>query len=131
MAPDLRRRTGRLGERLAAERLVRSGYRVIDRNYRKREGELDLVAARGGVLVFCEVKTLIAPDGFQLLPASPLESVGPRKRAKIRRLARAWLADRAAARSLPRFRDMRFDAIGVVLSASGELVAFEHIESAF
>jgi putative endonuclease len=128
---DRRRNTGRLGERIAAERLQRCGYRLVERNYRRREGEIDLIARRGPVLVFCEVKTLIAPGGTRPGPAHPLEAVRPAKRAQVRRLARAWLAERSAAGSAPGCRDLRFDAIGVVLSPSGDLLAFRHVESAF
>ena len=49
-------RLGRSGERLAADYLKTRGYRLVDRNVRRREGEVDLVALQGGTLVFVEVK---------------------------------------------------------------------------
>ena len=59
---DPRRALGALGERLAAEHLERAGYRIVERNYRTRYGELDIVASGERCLVFCEVKTS-APGG--------------------------------------------------------------------
>jgi putative endonuclease len=127
---DARRRVGRLGERIAAERLAKLGYRVVERNYRTREGEIDLIACGRGALVFCEVKTLVARGRPARGPASPLEGVGPAKRAQVRRMARAWLAERAGLTPAGS-RSVRFDAIGVVLSPAGALVALEHLEAAF
>jgi hypothetical protein len=54
---DERLELGRLGEALAAARLEAAGMRVVDRNWRCRDGEIDLIAAGPGLLVFCEVKT--------------------------------------------------------------------------
>ena len=127
MSSDRRTTVGRIGERLAAERLEAAGYRVIERNYRTREGELDVIARRGEVLVFCEVKTLVA-RGTGNGPAYPLEAVRHAKRTKIRKLARAWMGERTG---VVRFRSVRFDAIGVTLSPGGRLLAIEHVEAAF
>jgi putative endonuclease len=119
---------GRLGERLAARHLERNGYRIVDRNYRAREGEIDLVATRGATLVFCEVKTLVARESYAAGPAHPLEAVGPAKRRQVRRIARLWIAER---RRRGFSIDIRFDAIGVSLSRRGELIDLEHVENAF
>ena len=70
------------------------GWRILERNHRTREGEIDLIATRRGTLAFCEVKTLVrrrAPPAAEG-PSDPLECVGPAKRIRVRRLARAWLA---------------------------------------
>jgi putative endonuclease len=125
---DGRRETGLAGERIAGERLERLGYTVIERNHRRREGEIDLIAARDGVLVFCEVKTLVRRRPGGRGPAFPLEAVGWAKRAQVRRLARAWLGSRARAR---RWREIRLDAIGVWLSPEGEVLGIDHVENAF
>jgi putative endonuclease len=128
VSPDARRGTGRRGEAVAAELLQRAGYRVLERNFRTREGEIDLIAARRGTLVFCEVKALIArPGGPSAGPAHPLEAVGPAKRAQVRRVARVWLASHAR----PAARELRFDVVGVTLSPAGELLRVEHVEGAF
>ena len=101
---------------------------MVERNFRTREGELDLIAHRDGALVFCEVKTLVArPGGPAAGPANPLEAVGPAKRSQVRRIARVWLASHRDRR----WRALRFDAIGVLLSPGGELLQLQHVEGAF
>jgi putative endonuclease len=129
---DRRREIGSRGEEIAARRLERLGYSVIERNYRTRTGEIDLIAERDGTLVFCEVKALVARKGSSRGPAFPLEAVGHAKRAQVRQLARGWLADRADAEGAGRrFREIRFDAIGLSLTPAGELLHLEHVEAAF
>jgi len=123
--PDNRRRElGDAGEQLAADHLARRGFKILDRNYRTRWGELDIVACDERTIVFCEVKTRIAPRAGR----DPLESIHPRKRAQIRRIAGRWLADRS---DHPRVSDLRFDAIGVTLTSDGRLLRLDHIEAAF
>lgn len=135
---DPRRRLGRRGELLAERYLEGRGLSVVERNFRVREGELDLVLAGPNVLVFCEVKTRVAgrsrsgpaagPDPF-----SPLESVGIAKQRRLRKLAAIWLArrsERSGAAPAGR-RDLRFDVVGVVLSPAGALLRLDHAENAF
>ena len=108
--------------------LVRLGHAVLDRNFRTRYGELDAVTRTGDCLVFCEVKTRRA--GGQRGPATALEAVGPSKRRRLRLMAREWFRLRGGAHErLP--RSVRFDAVGVVVDARGQLVALDHVEDAF
>jgi putative endonuclease len=124
MSSDRRALLGARGEQLAAEHLARRGLRIIERNFRTRFGELDVIAGSPAVLVFCEVKTRIARgDG-----RDPLESVHPHKRGQVRRIAARWLAERP---DHPRARELRFDAIGVTLDREGRLVRLDHVEGAF
>ena len=125
MKPDHRRRLGELGESLAAGHLERRGYSVIDRNFRTRYGELDLVAADRRCLVFCEVKSRVGPAGG----IGPLAAVGPAKRGQVRRMARQWLAERGDRG--PRPPQMRFDAIGITLDRHGRVIDLDHLEGAF
>jgi putative endonuclease len=122
MSTDLRHELGRLGERLAAEHLERLGYRVLARRHRTRWGELDLVAAGEDTIVFCEVKTRRKGSG------TPWDALGDAKRAQVRRMASAWLAETA---ERPYWAELRFDAIGVVVDARGRLVRLDHLEGAF
>ena len=92
--------------------------------------QLSLLAL-GGTLVFLEVKTIVFRRGAVRGPAYPLEAVGSAKRRQVRRLARLWLAERRASSSARSCRDIRFDAIGVLLSPAGRLLRLEHIEAAF
>jgi putative endonuclease len=110
-----RRALGVAGEDLAAAWYAERGYEVLARNWRCREGELDLVVRRGSTLVFCEVKARSS-----LAFGSPLEAVTPAKRQRIRLLAARWL-DEAEVRS----RELRFDVVAVL---AGEL---EVVEGAF
>ena len=125
---DGRRRLGALGERLAADHLRAAGYEIVERNFRTRYGELDLIAAGRGFLVFCEVKTRVA-GGSSDGPA-PLDSVGADKRRRLRLMARQWLAG-GEGRERPRTSEIRFDAIGVMVHPSGRLLDLNHLEGAF
>lgn len=127
MSADLRHSRGAHGERLAAEHLSRLGYAILDRNYRTRWGELDIVAFDGTTLAFCEVKTRRTARGNDP-PASPLAGLRSAQRRRLRRMARAWLCDRP---DRPYSRLIRFDAIGVTIDAAGRLVSLEHLEAAF
>jgi putative endonuclease len=126
---DARRRLGAAGEQLAERHLARAGYRVLDRNFRTRIGELDLVATNATTLVFCEVKCRVG--GGDSGPPTPLEAVGPQKRRRLRRMAREWLASRAPRLGGWQGDEIRFDAIGVTLSAHGEPIVLEHVPDAF
>ncbi len=124
MEEDVRRLLGGRGEEVAAQHLRRRGFEIVERNYRTRWGELDLVAFDGDTLVFCEVKTVRrAPGGVR-----PFDSLHPRKRTKVRRMARQWLSARAGRRYATR---LRFDAIGVTFDSGGELAELVHLEGAF
>ena len=122
VSSDLRHRLGARGERLAAAHLERRGLRILERNYRTRLGELDLVAFDGVRLVFCEVKTRRAGSG------RPWDALGSTKQSRVRAMARQWLAERT---DRPHAPELRFDAIGVTIDARGRLVALEHLEGAF
>lgn len=87
-----RQQLGRWGEALAVRYLEGRGMTVLDRNWRCRHGEIDIVALDGDCLVVCEVKTRTGL-GF----GDPVEAVTWRKYARLRRLAGAWMADRADA----------------------------------
>jgi putative endonuclease len=110
---------GRAGEDAALAVYVRRGYRLVARNWRCRLGEIDLVLARGGVLVVCEVKT--RRGGADL--GGPFDAVTGRKRAKLRSLAEAHLAATGA-----RPDEVRFDVASVTVGGDGRpsVYVFEH-----
>jgi putative endonuclease len=116
---------GAAGEQLAADHLIQHGFQILERNYRTPRGELDIIAFDGTTIVFVEVKTK-AHTGAEI---NPLLSVGPRKQLQVRRMAQRWLAER---RDRPYARELRFDAIGIVLNpSSGEIVKLDHVDHAF
>lgn len=125
------RRLGRLGEQLAADHLIRRGFEIVQRNYRTRWGEIDIVAFDGRTLVFCEVKSRRsggAGSGSGPAVGGPFESLHPRKRAQVRRMATSWMAEQF---QRPFAAELRFDAIGVTFDRQGALVRLEHLEGAF
>lgn len=116
-----RRALGQVGERAAVAHLEARGYTVVERNVRRREGEIDIVArAPGGVLVFVEVRSRRAPAGL----AAAAESVGERKQQRLAALASAYLAD--ADLDAP----ARIDVITVAVDGHDRVAALAHIENA-
>ncbi len=100
---------GRAGEEAAVQALCAAGYRIVERNVRLRRGELDVIAEEAGDLVFVEVKTRRSSTF-----GTPAESVGPRKRHALARLAAGYLARRGLGD-----RACRFDVVEVRVDASG------------
>lgn len=123
---EQRQRLGRRAEDLVAARLAATGWEVVERNARTRFGELDLVALDGRALVFVEVKA--GRQGSAFGPERPVLSVTRDKQRRVRRLATAWMGER---RDLPRYAEIRFDAIGVSFDRAGRAVEYEHLEGAF
>lgn len=111
---------GRYGEDVAARHLEATGLRVVERNWRCPDGEIDIVAWHGSVLVFCEVKTR-SGAAFGV----PAAAVTPVKAARIRRLACRYLLERR-----PPFTELRFDVVGVVRQPRGA-ASVEHLPAAF
>jgi putative endonuclease len=121
-----RQSLGRRAEGLVADRLRSQGWRIVARNVRTRFGEIDLIGLDRGVLVFVEVKA--GRTGARAGPERPALAVGPAKRRRLRALARAWLAGGG---DVPRFREVRFDVVGVSFEPGGDLLEFDHIRAAF
>jgi putative endonuclease len=115
-----RRALGASGEQAAADWYVANGYQVAARNWRCREGELDIVAREGDALVFCEVKTRRG-IGF----GHPVEAVTAAKQRRLRTLAQRWLAghDEHAP-------ELRFDVVGVLVRPSRPALV-THLRAAF
>jgi putative endonuclease len=124
-----RLRTGRLAEARAAEHLASLGYEILARNARTKYGELDLVCLDRRALVFVEVKA--ERTGGRFGPQKPVLWVTPRKQIQVRRLAVAWMAERREARSTPRYAQIRFDAVGVLLDRRDVVLELDHIVGAF
>ncbi|MFG2136282.1 YraN family protein [Streptomyces sp. NPDC048650] len=114
---DPRRALGRYGEDLAARRLIEAGMQILQRNWRCRDGEIDIVATDGDALVVCEVKTRRA-SAYE----HPMAAVRAAKTARLRRLAERWLEHHGG----PPPGGVRIDVIGVLLPARGAPVV-EHV----
>ncbi len=102
---------GREGEDRAAEHYRAEGYAVLARNWHCALGEIDLVCARGGTLVVCEVKARRRD-----VHGHPLEAVTAAKQRRLRRLAGAWLGSQRAG-----WHVVRFDVV-TVLDGAVEVV---------
>lgn len=111
--------TGRAGEEHAAKLLKRRGFRILERNYHSRFGEIDIIGENGQYLVFVEVKTR-ERNGL----SDPLEAVTPAKRKRLILTAESYLMDH------PTTLQPRFD-VAAVFTKAGKIVGEEYIENAF
>lgn len=107
--------SGRRAEDRAAAFLEERGFRILERNYRCRLGELDIIAEDGDCLVFVEVRSRASSDF-----GDALEMVGKAKRRQVARVAQHFLHQRQ-----PAHRDIRFDVVGITGSR------IEHVVDAF
>ena len=111
---ESKKQVGLRGENLACAELQRQGMQILERNWRCRLGEIDIVAAEAGpnglTLVFCEVKCR-SGLGF----GHPLEAITYTKMRTLRQLAAVWMREHRV-----RASSIRLDAIGVVLAPSAD-----------
>lgn len=105
---------------MAAEFLLKQGYRILERNFRTVLGEIDIVAQDGKTLVFVEVK---ARSGARF--GAPQFAVDARKQAKMSRVALAYLSRKKIDPS-----ECRFDVVGITRDSSGATL-IEHLKDAF
>jgi len=112
-------RVGSSGERAAADFLRERGYHVLERNFRCRGGEIDLIALDGSVLVFIEVKVRRT-----LARGAPIEAVTPLKQARVRRAAQEYLTFCGRV-----FHRIRFDVISVMKTPKNTDIT--HLKAAF
>jgi putative endonuclease len=113
--------TGRRAEELAAVELERQGFRIVARNWRRPEGELDLVADDHGTCVFVEVRSRTG-----LEQGDPLESITARKRARVIRAARLFIDSEPVPAT-----GYRFDVVGVTFFDDAREPALTHVPNAF
>ncbi|MDH4226296.1 MAG: YraN family protein [Deltaproteobacteria bacterium] len=109
---------GQAGEDMAVEYLSKKGFKILERNFRTRHGEIDIVCMHGTVLVFVEVKTR---KSFKF--GSPKDAVGRGKISRFTTAAKQYMARSGYGGTV------RFDVLAIV--RSGEDTAIEHIEGAF
>jgi len=116
---DSKKRLGSFGEDMAARYLRQKGYKILERSYRFGKGEIDIIAEKGGTLVFVEVKTDVSGHF-----GNPLEWVDRRKQRQIGRVALSYLQKKGVVD-----KDCRFDVIAITLTRGKKQI--EHIENAF
>ncbi len=111
---------GKKGEELAVSHLKSLGYKIVERNFRCRLGEIDIIAYHGKTLVFVEVRTR---KSCQF--GSPLSSVTYRKQKKLITLAKFYMKKHRLFE-----RVARFDVVGIILDKTGN-VSIELVQNAF
>ncbi len=116
-----RKNLGDSGERVAALYLEERGMRIIARNVRTREGEIDLIVQEGDALAFVEVKTR---RGTKY--GAPEEAVTPRKQLQLVRLAETFLSGEPELAN----RDWRIDVVAIELDRTGKVIRINHIKNA-
>jgi putative endonuclease len=115
-----RKKLGAWGEKVAATKLEADGYRIVARNWRCQQGEIDLITQAGdGLLAFVEVKTR---RGRSM--GTPEEGLTPHKSRKLIQLAQIYLGEHDLD------VDWRIDLVAVELDKSGKLLRCEHIPNA-
>jgi len=120
LPPEARRAQGDAAEDQACRHLEGSGMTIVERNFRTRVGEIDIVARKGDVLVFVEVRSREVPDFL-----APEESVTPAKRRRIVGAARQYLSKVPPSS----WREARFDVIAI--EGVGNAAVIRHYTAAF
>ncbi len=115
-----RRKTGALGEKIACNFLGNNGYKIIETNYRCRDGEVDIVARQRDALVFVEVKTRKS-----LIFGTPEESITPAKMQKLKAVAEYYNQNHD---DLP--SEWRIDVVAIEINSAGKIARIELIENA-
>ncbi|MNN32277.1 hypothetical protein D3C81_1459960 [compost metagenome] len=120
---DQRKARGSIAEQIAVDYLIQQGYKVLERNWRCRSGEIDIVAATGPIIVIVEVRSR---GKHSLTFGSPMESITPRKIKQVRDTAVVYLhrISKTDAR-------IRFDVIGIVMNSDATVDSLDHIIDAF
>jgi putative endonuclease len=110
------RSTGRTGEAIAAEHLIKKGFTILERNFSNKFGEIDIIARDKNVLIFVEVKTKIGVDF-----GSPEEMISPGKLNRIRSMATMYMKGELV--------PCRIDMVAIVLGQNNEVVRLTHYEN--
>ena len=117
---------GKIGENEAEKFLKRQFYRIIERNYWKKWGEIDIVADKDEIIHFIEVKTVsreIVPEE-ESDNYSPEDNIHPWKRKRLSRVIETYLLDRR----IDENRDWQVDALAVYLNGEGKVKKVDHLE---
>ena len=114
---ELNKKKGNYGEDIAVKELIKKGYTVLERNYRLRDGEIDIIAQKDETIVFAEVKLRTSADN-----GMPCEAVDNRKQIKIINTAKSYI------QTLEKDYSFRFDVIEILIS---DRTYLRHIENAF
>jgi len=118
-----KRKLGDLGEKIAVDYLKKQGYQILERNFKKPWGEIDIIAQNNQALIFIEVKTRIL---LQKESPYPEESVGSLKQQKLIRTAQSYLSERKH----PPETNWQIDVIAIELNEQTRKANLKHIKNA-
>jgi putative endonuclease len=119
---DQRQLTGKQGEGLAEQYLIQQGYVIVERNWRCRSGELDIIVRKDQLLIIVEVRTRKSLLHY----GHPIESVERRKQQQVRKTSEVYVTMTNQTKC-----QIRFDVITVILTREGALLDINHITNAF
>ena len=117
--PTEKQKIGNIGESLACRFLEGRGFKIVERNYRKKWGELDIVAEKGGGLHFVEVKAISNPN-FR-----PEDAVRAWKKERMKSAIRTYFLDRKIADD----KDFEIDVIAIFLDFSRKKARIRMLEN--
>ena len=121
-----KQKIGKTGENAAEMFLKKQSYRILERNYWKKWGEIDIVADRNGIIHFIEVKTVSREN----IPEAgsddylPEDNIHPWKRQRLSRAVQTYLLERRISED----RDWQIDSLAVYLNKNGEVLKVDHLE---
>ena len=124
---DTRKVVGEMGEDIACQFLERKGFKILERNYRKPWGEIDIIAEKGGVVRFVEVKAVSReslPDVSREMDYRPEEMVTPDKLKKVARTANLYMENKRDK------REFQIDVVGVIMDTTTKKARCRLIEQA-
>lgn len=119
MPKTQKQKTGNIGENLACRFLIEKGYKIVERNYRKKWGELDVVAEKEGILHFVEVKAISNPN------YNPEANLRLWKKQRLSRAIRTYLAERKISEN----QDFLIDIIAIFLDFSRKKARIRMLEN--
>lgn len=121
--PSQKRKFGDVGEKVAKRYLERKGYAIIERNYRKPWGEIDLVSKKNGLLVFCEVKTRDSKHVEHYLAEA---SINRLKIRKLQKICETYLAEKR----YPYGQKWQIDVLAIAVDKENRKAKIKHYKNA-
>ncbi len=121
--PSPKRKFGDIGEKIAEKYLTDKGYRILDKNYLKPYGEIDIVGKKDGSITFFEVKT---SDIWQTRDYLPEQRVNHKKSRKLRKICEVYLLEK----KYPIDQEWQIDILSVILNPMSNKSEINHFENA-
>lgn len=116
------KKVGNLGENMACMFLVKHGFNVVDRNYSKKWGEIDIVAKKNNILHFVEIKSVVSYETTSYMPEENVHSW------KLKRLAKT-IQTYLTEKSVPHETEWQIDVIAVFLDDKSKKASFRFVEN--